>query len=70
MGHEPQPGFFQQILGDVAAARQAGQKAVEARVERRVDGVERRRLPGPHALDQRQLRLAVHVRLERTDRRA
>ena len=61
VGHEPHPGVLEQVLGHVSAARQAGEKAVEAGVERGMDGVERGRVAGAQAIDQGQLRLAIHT---------
>ena len=60
--HQPQPRFFEQVLGDVAAARQAQQEREEAHVERIVDGIECRRVSIPEPLDERQLGFPVHPR--------
>jgi isocitrate/isopropylmalate dehydrogenase len=58
---ETQPGVFEQVLGHVAAVRQAREKAVQARVERGVDRVERGGVAAADPLDQGQLELAVHT---------
>ena len=47
MRDQPQPGFLRQILGDVAAARQADQEGEQAHVHRHIDSVECRGLSGP-----------------------
>jgi hypothetical protein len=57
---EPQPGFLEQVLGDVATARQPDQEREQTRVEGRVDAIERVGVALPKPLDERQLGIPVH----------
>ena len=57
---EPQPGFLEQVLGDVPAARQPHQEREQTRVERRVHLVERVGVAPTKPLDQRQLGVPLH----------
>jgi hypothetical protein len=59
--HEPQPGFLEQVLGDVAAAGQPHQERQQTCVERRVDLVERVGVSLSKPLDQHQLAFVPFV---------
>jgi hypothetical protein len=58
--HEPQPGFLEQVFGDIAAARQPNEERQQTRVERGVDMVESVGVPLTKPLDQRELGLPLH----------
>jgi hypothetical protein len=59
--HQPEPGLLQQVFGDVAMIRQPGEKAKQAAVERLVHRIKGRRVARPQALDELELRLAIHL---------
>jgi hypothetical protein len=59
--HQAQPGFFEQVLGDVAPTGQPRQEVEQAHVERIVDDVECRGIAGAQAGDQRELGIPVHA---------
>ena len=60
MRHQPQPGLFKQIFGDVAPVRQSGEKVVQAAVERVVHRIERAGIARSQAADELELTLAIH----------
>jgi hypothetical protein len=58
---EPQPGFLEQVLRDVAAAREPQQEREQVRVERRVHLVKRLGVAATKPLDHCQLGVPLHA---------
>ena len=58
---EAQPGLFEQVFGDVAAARQPRQKVEQAGVERGMHLVEGGRIGAFQPGDQGELELPLHT---------
>ena len=61
MSDEPQPGLFEQVLRDVIAPGEAGEKSEQSDVEHGVHHVEGRSVAVPHTSDKLQFRVPVHV---------
>jgi hypothetical protein len=59
--HEAQPGFLEQVFGDVPAARQPHQECEETDIERGVHLVECLGVTLTETLDEGQLTVALHV---------
>ena len=70
MPNEPQPGLFEQILGDVPAVCQPDQKVEQPHVVRAVHGIKSVRIAIPQTADDLQLELTVHRGTNADDREA
>ena len=60
MLHQPQPGLFEQVFGDIALVRQSGEKVVQAGIECLMHRIERFGIAGSQATDELELILAIH----------
>src|SRR5262249_25484650 len=58
--HEPQPGFLEQVLGNVSTSRQPHEKGEQTRVERRVHVVKGVRVALAKPRDQGQFGFTLH----------
>jgi hypothetical protein len=58
---DAKPGFFEQVLRNVAAPGQAGQEVEQPRVERVIDVVEGLGIARSQAYDNRGLGRGVHI---------
>ena len=55
MLHEPQPGLFEQVFGDIAPVRQPGEKVVQAAIEGIMHRIERPGIARSQAADELEL---------------
>ena len=60
MRHEPQPGLFKQVFGDVAPTRQPREKGVQAAIEGSMHDIKRLGIARSEAADELELKLSVH----------